>query len=118
MPRQGIIITSDTLTPRLRAAWPRVQRALTAATEYHADRAEAYAKQNAPWQDRTTAARLGLQAQAFHDPSRHVIVLYHQVPYGIWLEVRWAGRYAIILPTIEHEGRELMVTLAGLLRRL
>lgn len=63
---------------------------------------EAYAKDNAPWDDRTGDAREGLTAEAYHDGSKHGVVLYHTVDYGIWLEIRWSGTYAIILPTIEH----------------
>jgi hypothetical protein len=40
------------------------------------------------------------------------------VPYGIWLEVRHSGKYAIIVPSLTVQGNEIMSTLKGLLERL
>lgn len=87
-----------------------MDRVLTAATSYHATRAGAYARTNAPWKDRTSNARNGLFAKAERERPIYRIIIAHSVPYGIWLEVRWAGRYAIIRPTVDHEGPELMKT--------
>jgi hypothetical protein len=76
-------------------------------------------RQNAPWTDQTGNARNGLFAEAKHDWGRtHAIVLYHSVPYGIWLEVRHQGRYAIILPTAKEQGMAVMNTLRDLLRSI
>lgn len=88
----------------------RADRAIAAATAFHATRAVAYAKQNAPWTDRTSNARNGLYARAERDRPVYRIVIGHSVDYGIWLEVRWSGRYQIIRPTVDHEGPELMRT--------
>jgi hypothetical protein len=70
-----------------------------------------YAQANAPWEDQTGDARDGLTAQANFEFTKYTIVLFHTVDYGIWLEIRWNGRYAIILPTLEHKGHELMTRL-------
>jgi len=40
------------------------------------------------------------------------------MPYGIWLEVRNSGAYAIILPTIRTKGREVMAGAKDLLRKM
>lgn len=93
----------------------KIDRLMTAATELHATRAEAYARANAPWNDQTSNARNGLKAVAVHERHKHAIVVHHSVDYGIWLEVRWEGRYAIIDPTIRHEGVEVMRTVGALL---
>lgn len=90
----------------------RADRALTASITYHAGRAEAYAKRNAPWRDRTSNARNGLFATARRKPPSYRIIVGHSVPYGIWLEVANSGRYQIIRPTIDHEGPELMKTVS------
>lgn len=90
----------------------RADRAITAATAYHATRAVAYARQNAPWTDRTTNARNGLFARAERDLPIYRIIVGHSVPYGVWLEVRWSGRYQILRPTVDHEGPELMKTVS------
>lgn len=61
-----------------------------------------YAKENAPWEDRSGDAREGLDADV--DWKGDVIVwqMFHTVPYGIYLETRWSGRFAIIMPTLEE----------------
>lgn len=77
-----------------------------------------YARRNATWTDRTSNARNGLTAKYDGGRDRHVIRLFHTVPYGIWLEVRWAGKYAIIVPTIEAEGQRIMKGLQGLITKM
>lgn len=67
-----------------------------------------YAKENAPWGDRTGFARSGLSGQVDSDGQNLTVSLFHTAPHGVWLEVRWNGRYAIILPTIEKKGSELL----------
>jgi hypothetical protein len=75
---------------------------------------EAYAKEHAPWDDRTGDARAGLTAKGEQRLVYYAITLYHTVSYGIWLEVRWDGKYAIIVPTLEHMGPQLMIELGVL----
>jgi hypothetical protein len=86
----------------------KMQVGIAAATTGFAKEVEAYAKEHASWEDRTGDARDGLKAQGQQRLTKYTITLYHTVDYGIWLEVRWDGKYAIILPTIEHMGHVLM----------
>lgn len=95
-----------------------VDRAIVAAMQYHATRATAWARQNARWTDRTGNARNGLSAKAETQRPKYRIVISHGVPYGVWLEVRFSGRNQIIRPTVDHEGPEVMRTVAGLFGRL
>lgn len=108
----------DTLIANTRNLAPRIDKAVTAATDLYGMRIETAAKKNAPWTDRTGNARNGLRTMVFHGDKEHVIVLYHQVSYGIWLEVRWDGRYEIIRPTINNQGKALMKMLNRLMDRL
>jgi hypothetical protein len=85
-----------------------MRASLAAATIGFAREVEQYAKANAPWENRTGDAREGLTAKGEQRLTSYIITLYHTVDYGIWLEVRWDGKYAIIIPTIEHMGHELM----------
>ena len=80
--------------------------ALYTAAAYQAPIATRDMRRNATWKDRTGNARNGLMAKAFHDKGRRsvLLVLFHRVPYGVWLEVRWSGRYAIIGPTLRTAG--------------
>lgn len=78
-----------------------------------------YAQTNAPWEDRTGDAREGLNTDVEGGGfGTRSLVLYHTVDYGIWLEVRWSGQYAIIVPTLEAMGPEMMRDLNGFLGRL
>jgi hypothetical protein len=115
----GMTFTSDTLTPRLRDLPGKVDEAVAKTVAYFRPTVEGYARINAKWTDQTGNARQGLRATEEHIPRvRHSIVLSHSVPYGIWLEVRFEGRYAVIEPTIRVQGPLVMATLAGLLGRI
>ena len=108
---QNVQWVSDTITPKLALFDPIVSAAVTATLGVSAARMEAHAKQNASWEDQTGNARNGLTASVQAAPPVWRIILAHGVPYGIWLEVRWSGRYAIIAPTLQHEGPRLMATI-------
>lgn len=76
-----------------------------AAVEALAEEMKQWAQANAPWQDQTGDARRELQAGVtWTDENNFVIWLGHgaDIYYGVWLEVRWGGKFAIILPTIQH----------------
>lgn len=77
------------------------RKGVIAAANYIAPQAESYMKTGAKWTDRSGAARNGLKSQVVTSGNKTAIVLYHTVPYGVWLEIRWAGKYSIIDPTIE-----------------
>lgn len=86
----------------------RLVAALHALCEVFAARIEAYAKINAPWRDRTAAARQGLRAWVESTTTRFVITLAHGVFYGIFLELSRGGRYAIISTTLEAHYAGIM----------
>lgn len=106
----------DKLTPKLAALPEYMHNRIAAVMDYNANEAQNYMRVNAPWTDRTGNARQGLFAKPFREPGRHIIVCYHTMPYGIWLEVRWAGKYEIINPTIRNQGKKVMQDLRSLLR--
>lgn len=65
----------------------------------------AWAKENAPWEDRTTDAREGLQAKVVKtSETSFSIFLGHgaNIHYGIFLETMDGGKYAILSRTILH----------------
>lgn len=62
---------------------------------------ETWAKQNAPWTDRTGDARERLHATVEETGPIGTIVLAHGVEYGLQLEIRNGGAYAIIAPAID-----------------
>lgn len=69
---------------------------------------EAWAKANAPWQDRTGAARATLKATVAQTGQATEITLAHGVDYGVWLELTHGGKNAIIAPAIDYWGPKLM----------
>lgn len=96
----GIVIKSNTLSPGLDSFDDQAMRAIKMVMEFWAARAVTQMRQNARWTDRTANARNGLASKTYVDSESASLVLYHTMPYGIWLEVRWSGQYAIIGPTL------------------
>ena len=94
------------------------EREIAACFAFQAGRSTAWMKSNAPWTDRTTAARNGLHAVASHTPRQFELILAHAVSYGIWLEVCNSGRYQIILPALRQASRELQQLLDHAWRRI
>lgn len=68
------------------------------------------ARQNAPWTDRTGDARTGLFGFNEKVPGRMRITVSHgeKVFYGVYLELKNNGRYAIIWPTITQNVDKVM----------
>lgn len=81
----------------------------------YAEQMEAYAKQNAPWTDRTTDARTYLHATVEEAGPIATIVLAHGVDYGLWLEIANGGKYSIIPETIDVFAPRLMRTLQNMM---
>lgn len=103
----AIRITKDTLGPALKMASAVGTQRASAAIKYMEPRVESRAKTNAPWQDQTGNARQGLKARGGQSSELFYIDLFHTMPYGIWLEVRWSGRFATIMPTVIEMGPEV-----------
>lgn len=108
----------DTLTPRMAMFTIAANFAITAAVNDMTREIGQWMKDNAPWEDQTGAAREGLTASRTHEGFKQVIYVYHTVDYGIWLEVRWNGRYAIIVPAMEHFNDVMGSGLTGLLGKM
>jgi hypothetical protein len=102
------------LTARLNQFGPKVKHAMVAAAGYTATHAESYMKDQAPWTDRTGAARNGLGTKVVVETNKVAIVLYHSVPYGVYLETRWDGKYAIIESTMAAAGPLFVETIGRL----
>lgn len=97
----------------------KVNQAVMAYLEMKAPQVENHMKTNAPWRDQTGNARQGLRAEAYDLGGDQMgIILYGQVPYQIWLELKNSGELAIILPTIEIMGPEVMSGLENIMERV
>lgn len=69
---------------------------------------ENYARNHAPWEDRTGDARAGLTTDVYENDGSVFLELAHTVEYGLWLEIIQNGRFAIILPTLEVMAPQVM----------
>ena len=80
-----------------------IHRGIYAIAQKWAPQIENWMKANAPWTDRTANARQGLWTEVQQAINIMVrINLWHGVEYGIYLELKNAGRFAIINPAIDH----------------
>lgn len=76
-----------------------------------AKEAEQWMRDNAPWTDRTGAARAGLNVQVLESPGVLAELVFSHDPsldYVVWLEIANGGNYAIIAPAIDYWGPQFM----------
>lgn len=112
--RSKVTYDDRKLKVNLRNYEEEVDRALRFIMDYHAAEGQARMKTNAPWTDRTSAARNGLFTVTEHSKGHYTIIFSHSVNYGIWLEVKFSGRDAVIMPTVLSVGQDLMKNLRKL----
>jgi len=110
----------DTLTPGVKAFGPKLFDALDKYMSFKETKIQDAMRDGAPWQDRTGNARQGLFARNVSQAGSNTftIVLYHTVPYGIWLEVANGGKYAIIIPTLQSEAQSIMSGMTKLISKM
>jgi hypothetical protein len=95
------IFDYDTLSPHLKLLLPYIDAGVALTFDVYEHKAESEMRTNAPWTDRTGNARNGLMAKHDAEPMvEHTLTLFHTMPYGLWLEVRFEGKFAIIGPTM------------------
>lgn len=97
---------------------PKIAKVIAGIMLGNESKVQNYARANAPWTDRTGNARQGLAAKYSASGGIHVITVSHGVPYGVWLETKYAGRYAIIEPTVIAEGQRIMASMKGAITKL
>lgn len=98
----------------------RVKHIIAGQFLYASDEAVKWAKENAPWTDRTGNARAGLHSGVSEGLKQDFFELYiaHTVFYGIYLETRWNGKYAIIAPTVVYIGAKIMERMESVFEKL
>lgn len=106
------------LERNLRSFNGNINALVAGVVAYRGQRSLDWMKTNAPWTDRTGNARQTLGAYSVHGDDFHEIHLHGGMPYQIWLETRFGGRYAIIWPAVKFQGLALMNQLRGLANRL
>jgi hypothetical protein len=88
--------------------------AVKALADHTCQEMQDYSRTHAPWTDRTGNARRGLFSFAEQGNNSVVLYLSHTMEYGIWLEIGGGGKWAIIMPTIEHYLPQLNTDLHSL----
>lgn len=76
---------------------------------------EAYARGNAPWTNRTGAARASMTGRSTVSGASGDITISHGVHYGIWLELANGGRFRILPQTLQATEQDLAQRLTGML---
>lgn len=116
MAQSGLVwqVPPSVLARNIESYAKRLLDAVFELAQVFAARIEAYAKANAPWTDRTGNARQGLAGRAYRMAASVVIYLFGSVDYQIYLETKHAGRYAIILRSLETHYAPLMSAIRGL----
>lgn len=76
---------------------------------------EAYAKTNAPWTNRTGAARATLKGESTVHNASGEITIGHGVDYGIRLEIAHGRQWGVIPQTMQSTVADLQGRLSGLL---
>jgi hypothetical protein len=136
------ITPPETLAKNIEDYGRQVLIAVQAAATYWGQQCQNDARQNAPWEDRTAAARGGLffavdgfglepitgtvtpEAQqrkkdveiVSGDEQTLIITLGHTVYYGKYLELCNGGRYAVVMSTLESRLPDLERMLKGILQ--
>ena len=85
------------------------------ATEW-ASRIADDARRNHGWTNRTGAAEAGLFGRAFRLATGALIIVGGSVHYQIYLERRWGGRYAGIIPALQRNYAPVLASLQQLVR--
>ena len=95
----------------------KVHDAVYKVAQYWAPIIETEAKTNAPWTDRTGNARQGLRGFPA-DLAETMVAIYltHSAEYGVYLELAYQQRYAVIMPTLEAHYQPIQDMLNGIFK--
>lgn len=94
----------------------RVKATIGRVARYWEPIIDARAKEDAPWTDRTANARQGLRCWVDDTDPDAIVVIYlkHSMDYGVYLELKNSGRYAVIMPTLEAHYPRIKAMLDGI----
>lgn len=107
------------LSKKMLAMEKKVGVAMLMYMSTKASEIESYMKLNRPWTDRTNMAKATLNTKV-SQPNENTIrmTLAHGVDYGIWLELANEKNYAIVGPTLNIKGPEVIQGMQGLISKI
>lgn len=117
-------IVRDDISPNFEKLYPFLRTAIHDYFEEQAVEIQAQMQHNAPWNDITGDARRSLTAyvetgdEYWTGDDTISIIMTHEVYYVYYLELRWQGRYAIVLPTLIDRGPQVMYGLRNIFDRM
>ena len=115
----GFKLDASELAESLSSLEVKTQAALEMYADSAAQKLQGSARRNAPWTDRSGAARNRLTCTVEHQgKGQELLTLSHGVEYGLWLELAHEKNWAILQPTIDRESSEIIEGLSTLLTRL
>jgi hypothetical protein len=85
----------------------RVYAAIYTVCLRRAPEIQNWMRRYARWKDRTGNARQGLHTQVFATKEEIAVEMAHGVFYGMFLELRYSGKYAIINKTLDRWGKTI-----------
>lgn len=108
----GLSVDVGSITAMVKAmdmAETKLRIALKLLADTASKKMEEWAKENAPWENRTSNARQGLLGEGYWE-NEDVLVcaIMHQVDYGIWLELAMEKKYAILEQAMSQHSGELL----------
>lgn len=107
------------LYERVDKLMPKINKAVGMYMQTKSQEYEAYMKTHRKWTDRTGDAKKFLKGSyAMPSENVHRIELAHGVNYGIWLELAHYRKYAIVKPTIDAKGDEVISDLNNLFSKI
>lgn len=104
----------------LEAREKRTMYAIEAYGQTAGNKLVAYAKRNKPWTDRTHTAKNTMRQTTGWQDGRYRITLHGGVYYAVYLELKTfkhKGRLAILWPTVNKLGPEIVRAWAERIRR-
>lgn len=112
------VVPPSVAFPAMYDEWRRrVYAAVLAIMESYKPRAESWMKQNAPWMDRTGNARQSLFTDIETQAQEVVSLIFaHGVDYGVFLEFKNQGRFAVIAPALDYFFPQIMADIQAVLR--
>lgn len=105
------IISPEATAQSVELYMERVETRLLLEMQRVAQDIEAWAKSNHPWNNITGAAEAGLNCRAEFTGAGVKITLAHGVDYGIWLEVKFAGKWGVIEKAMSAHYGDIMAAM-------
>ena len=102
------LLQIGTVTANIGAFKERKRAALVALCHRYSQDGAAYAKPNAPWQDKTGNARSLLHGKVVQYNTSIRARISHGVYYGIFLEKKHSGRYAVLPKVLRRFETEFL----------